>query len=148
VLAASASDDRSNHDGTSRRTRGGAVTDTRDRALDVAAGAGNVAIPAALTGADVVASDLTQELLEAGERAAAARGAHLTWRTADAEALPFGDWEFDAVLSCVGVMFRPAPPGRGRRACPGRPPGRHDRRFTREGGPMEWDYLLLTITRR
>jgi ubiquinone/menaquinone biosynthesis C-methylase UbiE len=107
VLAASASDDRSNHDGTSRRTRGGAVTDTRDRALDVAAGAGNVAIPAALTGADVVASDLTQELLEAGERAAAARGAHLTWRTADAEALPFGDWEFDAVLSCVGVMFAP-----------------------------------------
>ncbi|HET6560549.1 MAG TPA: class I SAM-dependent methyltransferase [Marmoricola sp.] len=78
-----------------------------DRVLDVAAGAGNVAIPAALTGADVVASDLTPELLEAGERAAAARGAELTWRTADAEALPFADAEFDAVLSCVGVMFAP-----------------------------------------
>jgi SAM-dependent methyltransferase len=78
-----------------------------DRVLDVAAGAGNVAIPAALTGADVVASDLTPELLEAGERAAAASGARLTWRTADAEALPFGDSEFDAVLSCVGVMFAP-----------------------------------------
>jgi SAM-dependent methyltransferase len=77
------------------------------RVLDVAAGAGNVAIPAALAGADVVASDLTPELLAEGERAAAARGAELTWRTADAEALPFSDSEFDAVLSCVGVMFAP-----------------------------------------
>ncbi len=77
------------------------------RVLDVAAGAGNVAIPAALAGADVVASDLTPELLEAGERHAAARGASLAWLTADVEDLPFGDGEFDAVLSCVGVMFAP-----------------------------------------
>jgi 2-polyprenyl-3-methyl-5-hydroxy-6-metoxy-1,4-benzoquinol methylase len=33
-----------------------------DRVLDVAAGSGNVAIPAAATGARVVASDLTPEL--------------------------------------------------------------------------------------
>ena len=44
-----------------------------DRVLDVAAGSGNAAIPAALTGADVVASDLTPELLEAG-RALRGRG--------------------------------------------------------------------------
>src|SRR5690606_33038547 len=37
-----------------------------DRVLDVAAGAGNVAIPAALAGANVIASDLTPELLDAG----------------------------------------------------------------------------------
>ena len=37
-----------------------------DRVLDVAAGSGNAAIPAALAGASVVASDLTPELLEAG----------------------------------------------------------------------------------
>jgi SAM-dependent methyltransferase len=29
------------------------------------------------------------------------------WREANAEALPFGDGEFDAVLSCIGVMFAP-----------------------------------------
>ena len=78
-----------------------------DRVLDVAAGAGNVAIPAALAGARVVASDLTPELFDAGRRQAAERGAELEWREADAEALPFGDGEFDAVLSCVGVMFAP-----------------------------------------
>jgi SAM-dependent methyltransferase len=77
------------------------------RVLDVAAGPGNAAIPAALTGASVVASDLTPELLEAGRAEAARRGAELEWRQADAEALPFADGEFDVVLSCVGVMFAP-----------------------------------------
>lgn len=78
-----------------------------DRVLDVAAGTGNAAVPAALAGAAVVASDLTGELLERGRRDAEARGATLEWRQADAEALPFGDGEFDTVLSCVGVMFAP-----------------------------------------
>lgn len=78
-----------------------------DRVLDVAAGSGNAAIPAALAGADVVASDLTPELLEIGRHLAAVRGARLEWREADAEALPFADGEFDIVMSCVGVMFAP-----------------------------------------
>jgi ubiquinone/menaquinone biosynthesis C-methylase UbiE len=78
-----------------------------DRVLDVAAGTGNAAVPAALTGADVIASDLTPELLEAGRRSAAGRGAELRWEEADAEALPYGDGAFDVVLSCVGVMFAP-----------------------------------------
>jgi len=78
-----------------------------DRVLDVAAGSGNVAIPAALRGATVVASDLTPELFDAGRRLATEAGAELEWREADAEALPFGDAAFDAVLSCVGVMFAP-----------------------------------------
>ncbi|MBH0121361.1 class I SAM-dependent methyltransferase [Rhodococcus sp. CX] len=78
-----------------------------DRVLDVAAGSGNAAIPAALTGATVVATDLTPELFEMGRRDAAAAGATLTWQEADAEALPFDDASFDVVLSCVGVMFAP-----------------------------------------
>lgn len=78
-----------------------------DRVLDVAAGSGNAAIPAALAGAGVVASDLTPELLEVGRGLAARRGAEVEWKEADAEALPFGDGEFDTVLSCVGVMFAP-----------------------------------------
>jgi SAM-dependent methyltransferase len=76
-----------------------------DRVLDVAAGSGNVAIPAALIGANVTASDLVPELLESG--AALARGVNVQWCEANAEALPFGVGEFDAVLSCVGVMFAP-----------------------------------------
>ena len=44
-----------------------------DRVLDVAAGAGNAAIPAALAGAGVVALDLTPELLDAGRAPAAER---------------------------------------------------------------------------
>ncbi|MFJ3923299.1 class I SAM-dependent methyltransferase [Streptomyces sp. NPDC090022] len=78
-----------------------------DRVLDVGAGSGNAAIPAALAGADVVASDLTPELLDVGREIAKVRGARLDWREADAEALPFADGEFDVVMSCVGIMFAP-----------------------------------------
>lgn len=77
------------------------------RVLDVAAGSGNAAIPAALAGADVVACDLTPELLDAGRAQAATLGVSLEWREADAEALPFADGEFDVVVSCLGVMFAP-----------------------------------------
>jgi SAM-dependent methyltransferase len=78
-----------------------------DRVLDVAAGTGNVAIPAAETGASVVASDLCPELLEHGRALAAERGVDLEWREANAHELPFGDDEFDVVMSCIGVMFAP-----------------------------------------
>ncbi|WP_328761418.1 MULTISPECIES: class I SAM-dependent methyltransferase [unclassified Streptomyces] len=78
-----------------------------DRVLDIAAGSGNAAIPAALAGGDVIASDLTPELMDVGQREAAARGAELRWQEADAEALPFADGAFDTVMSCVGVMFAP-----------------------------------------
>jgi SAM-dependent methyltransferase len=78
-----------------------------DRVLDVAAGSGNAAIPAALRGAAVVASDLTPELFEAGRKLAALHGATVEWEEGDAEALPYGDGEFDVVMSTVGVMFAP-----------------------------------------
>jgi ubiquinone/menaquinone biosynthesis C-methylase UbiE len=77
------------------------------RVLDVAAGTGNTAIPAALAGADVVASDLTPENFEAGRREAAAQGVEIEWREADAEALPFADDEFDVVTSSFGALFAP-----------------------------------------
>jgi ubiquinone/menaquinone biosynthesis C-methylase UbiE len=77
------------------------------RVLDVAAGTGNVAIRAAETGADVIASDLTPESLEAGRGEARARGVQLDWVEADAEALPFADGGFDVVTSALGAIFAP-----------------------------------------
>ena len=77
------------------------------RVLDVAAGSGNVAIRAAEAGARVVAADLTPENFVAGRREARARGVELEWVEADAEALPFGDGEFDVVTSAVGAIFAP-----------------------------------------
>jgi SAM-dependent methyltransferase len=78
-----------------------------DRVLDVAAGSGNAAIPAAQRGATVVASDLTSALLERGRAEAAGLGVDLAWEQGDAEALPYDDASFDVVMSCVGVMFAP-----------------------------------------
>jgi SAM-dependent methyltransferase len=78
-----------------------------DLVLDIAAGSGNVAIPAARTGARVVASDLTPELLEEGARRAEASGVVLEWQVADAERLPYGTGDFDVAVSAVGIMFAP-----------------------------------------
>ncbi|WP_099024765.1 class I SAM-dependent methyltransferase [Mycolicibacterium palauense] len=78
-----------------------------DRVLDVAAGTGNAAIAAARTGAAVVATDLVPALLEQGRHRAATVGVDLGWQVANAEELPFGDGEFDIVLSCIGAMFAP-----------------------------------------
>jgi SAM-dependent methyltransferase len=81
--------------------------DPGDEVLDVAAGSGNAAIPAALAGARVIASDLTPELFDAGRRRAAQAGVAIEWITADAEDLPFEDERFDVVLSSLGVQFAP-----------------------------------------
>ncbi|MGW4095267.1 class I SAM-dependent methyltransferase [Mycobacterium sp. NPDC004974] len=78
-----------------------------DRVLDVAAGTGNAAIPAAATGARVTASDLCPELVEQGRQLGAEAGVAIDWGEANAEALPYGDHSFDIVLSCIGVMFAP-----------------------------------------
>jgi ubiquinone/menaquinone biosynthesis C-methylase UbiE len=77
------------------------------RVLDVAAGSGATSIPAAAAGADVVASDLTPELLAAGRARAESLGLALEWVEADAEDLPFDDASFDLVLSSFGAIFAP-----------------------------------------
>ena len=77
------------------------------RVLDVAAGTGNAAIPAARAGAQVTASDLTPELLAAGRSRAEFEGLELDWVEADAEHLPFEDASFDVVISAIGAMFAP-----------------------------------------
>ncbi|SPM37191.1 methyltransferase [Mycobacterium rhizamassiliense] len=78
-----------------------------DMVLDVAAGSGNISLPAARAGATVVSSDLTPQLLQRSHERAVAEGLKLHYREANAHALPFGDGEFDAVVSAIGVQFAP-----------------------------------------
>jgi SAM-dependent methyltransferase len=75
--------------------------------LDVAAGTGNVAIPAAQRGARVTGLDLTPELFDVARERAASAGVEVEWIEADAEEMPFEDGRFDRVLSALGVMFTP-----------------------------------------
>jgi SAM-dependent methyltransferase len=75
------------------------------RVLDVAAGNGNVALAAARRGCDVVATDYVISLLDRARLRATADGLPMQFQVADAEALPFGEEEFDAVVSTFGVMF-------------------------------------------
>jgi SAM-dependent methyltransferase len=78
-----------------------------DQVLDVATGTGNAAIAAARCGCDVTGLDYVPALLERGRRRARAEGLAVTFTEGDAESLPYPDASFDAVLSCVGVMFAP-----------------------------------------
>lgn len=80
-----------------------------DRVLDVAAGDGSVALAAAAAGALVVATDLSQVQVERGGARTAAAGKSIEWQVADAEALPFPDESFNAVLSSFGAVFAPDP---------------------------------------
>jgi ubiquinone/menaquinone biosynthesis C-methylase UbiE len=75
--------------------------------LDVAAGNGNVSLAAARRCCEVVSTDYVPSLLERGRARAAADGLTIEFREADAEALPFADGSFDAVVSTFGVMFTP-----------------------------------------
>src|SRR5580698_6089267 len=80
---------------------------SNQRVLDVAAGNGNATLAAARRFAEVVSTDYVPALLERGAERAKAERLPVTFRQADAEALPFDDASFDVVLSTFGVMFTP-----------------------------------------
>ena len=75
--------------------------------LDVAAGNGNATLAAARRGCRVTSTDYVPALLQRGAARARAEGLEVAFEPADAEALPFADGAFDAVLSTFGVMFTP-----------------------------------------
>jgi ubiquinone/menaquinone biosynthesis C-methylase UbiE len=77
------------------------------KVLDVAAGNGNASLAAARRFCDVVSTDYVPALLARGRERAGADGLAIEFREADAEALPFADASFDAVVSTFGVMFTP-----------------------------------------
>jgi ubiquinone/menaquinone biosynthesis C-methylase UbiE len=80
-----------------------------ERVLDVAAGNGNATLAAARRGCKVTSTDYVPQLLERGAERARAERLEVDFRAADAEALPFDDASFDAVVSTFGVMFAPDP---------------------------------------
>lgn len=77
------------------------------KVLDVAAGNGNVSLAAARRWCEVVSTDYVPALLDKGRQRAAAERLNISFREADAEALPFGDCSFDVIVSTFGVMFTP-----------------------------------------
>jgi SAM-dependent methyltransferase len=79
------------------------------KVLDVACGSGNQSIPAARTGATVTGVDIATNLLEQARVRAAEEGLKIQFDEGDAEQLPYGDAQFDVVLSMFGAMFAPRP---------------------------------------
>lgn len=79
------------------------------RLLDVGCGAGQLALIAARAGAKVTGCDIATNWLEDARERAAAEGVSVNFEEGDAEALPFADGQFDAVVSLIGAMFAPRP---------------------------------------
>src|SRR5436309_2460072 len=79
------------------------------RLLDVGCGAGQLALIAARAGAHVTGCDIATNWLDQARVRAAAEGLEITFEEGDAEALPYKDAQFDAVVSLIGAMFAPRP---------------------------------------
>ncbi|MDZ7662478.1 class I SAM-dependent methyltransferase [Thiohalophilus sp.] len=79
------------------------------RVLDVACGAGQVAIPAARAGAEAYGIDIAENLIEQARDRAAREELSIHFEVGDAESLPYEDDSFDQVYSVIGAMFAPRP---------------------------------------
>lgn len=79
------------------------------RVLDVACGTGNLAIIAARTGCVAAGVDIAANLIAQARRRAHEENLPIEFLEGDAEALPYADASFDAVVSMYGVIFAPRP---------------------------------------
>jgi len=79
------------------------------KVLDVACGTGNLALPAARAGALVTGVDLAPNLVEQARENAKREGLRIQFDEGDAEALPYEEGSFDAVVTMFGAMFAPRP---------------------------------------
>ena len=112
-----------------------------ERFLDVAAGTGGLALPAARRGAEVLATDWSPAMIEHfATRARAERLRDATGRVMDCHALDLPDDAFDVVGSQFGVMLVPDQPRALREMVRvARPGGRVV--LTAYGAPAELDFL-------
>jgi SAM-dependent methyltransferase len=76
-----------------------------DLVLDVATATGDAALAAARCGCVVTAVDDVEALLERGRKRAVVEGLGVMFTQNDPERPLYPDASFDAVLSCLGVMF-------------------------------------------
>ncbi len=82
-----------------------------DRVLDVSTGTGEPGLTAAARVAQVVATDVAEDMVEIAHTNAEARELrNFQAKVADAENLPFSDNEFDAAICRLGVMYFANPP--------------------------------------
>lgn len=81
----------------------------RMRILDLATGTGWTARRLADRGYDVIGADFAPDMLAAARDMAGARQLGIPFVDGDAEALPFDDGAFDALISTFGVMFAQRP---------------------------------------
>ncbi len=137
-------------------------------ALDVATGTGHTAFALAPHVADVIATDITPQMLAEGEKLQAQRGIpNVVFRLADVHDLPFADGEFDIVVcrraahhfshihKSIAEMVRALKPG-GRLVIDDRSVAEddfvdvtmnrldwlHDESHVRQYRPSEWAQLL------
>ena len=79
------------------------------RVLDVACGAGQIAIPMSRAGVKVTGVDIATNLIEQARTRAQAENLDARFEEGDAEMLPYDDSSFDIVVSLIGAMFAPRP---------------------------------------
>jgi len=77
--------------------------------LDAACGTGNLAVIAARRGCRVQGLDIAANLIAQARERARLDALDIEFTEGDAEAMPFEDSSFDAVISMFGVMFAPQP---------------------------------------
>lgn len=80
-----------------------------DTVLDVACGTGNLAIPAARSGARVYGIDIAPYVIAQARLEARAAGCKVEFDVGNAESLPYMDGLFDTTVTMFGAMFSSRP---------------------------------------